>query len=574
VKRFATLRVRLLATALILSITGFAFLYTVHPTRADSASFETLQSLKANADDDPIAADDGAPANNVPNATGQHDNGHRGNVFANDPCLDPLATAPAPANRRATVQSETTIGVLRRGGSKDIVVGYNDSFGFFDNTQGLTGFAYSVDGGQSFVDGGALPPLVKAPNGPFLAPGADWFLGDPVLAVDQKSGTFYYASLYEDLGGHQTVSVSRGHFAVAPPSTPESNSNTRCAGHPELQGVPDTTNLPALRPVWEPPVVAVNNLGPGDALDKEWIFVNQQTGELYITYTRFNGDGSTPLELVRSTDGGHTFTAPTTIVPNLNDTFNQATQPVVTPSGRVIVSYIARTFADGGAGPEDENRIEVAVSNDDGATFSTPIVVARVNPEAEPLGYNRGRRSILNAPFITVNDETGAVYLTYFNGKTPLVNPDGTIFLGPLARAGDILLSTSTDGGSSWGTPVKVNDDAGTTSHVFPSVQVNDENVFVGWIDRRLDPANQLTNEWADVSHDGGHTFGADQVESDVATTWNVRADARPNFGDYNSSALVGGRLALVWADGRFGQPAGSAATPDTIFTVATGLGD
>ena len=121
---------------------------------------------------------------------------------------------------------------------------------------------------------------------------------------------------------------------------------------------------------------------------------------------------------------------------------------------------------------------------------------------------------------------------------------------------------------------MKVNDDAGTTSHVFPSVQVNDENVFVGWIDRRLDPANQLTNEWADVSHDGGHTFGADQVESDVATTWNVRADARPNFGDYNSSALVGGRLALVWADGRFGQPAGSAATPDTIFTVATGLGD
>ena len=163
-KRFATLRVRLLATALILSITGFAFLYTVHPTRADSASFETLQSLKTNADDDPIAADDGAPANNVSNATGQHDNGHRGNVFANDPCLDPLATAPAPENRRRTVQSETTIGVLRRGGSKDIVVGYNDSFGFFNNTQGLTGFAYSVDGGRSFVDGGGLPPLVKAPR--------------------------------------------------------------------------------------------------------------------------------------------------------------------------------------------------------------------------------------------------------------------------------------------------------------------------------------------------------------------------------------------------------------------------
>ena len=254
-KKFATLRVRLLATALILSITGFAFLYTVHPTRADSASFETLQSLKANADDDPIAADDGAPANNVPNATGQHDNGHRGNVFANDPCLDPLATAPAPANRRATVQSETTIGVLRRGGSKDIVVGYNEYLRLLRQHAGPDRLRLLRGRRPGFVDGGALPPLVKAPNGPFLAPGADWFLGDPVLAVDQKSGTFYYASLYEDLGGHQTVSVSRGHFAVAPPSTPESNSNTRCAGHPELQGVPDTTNFPPCalcgsRPSW------------------------------------------------------------------------------------------------------------------------------------------------------------------------------------------------------------------------------------------------------------------------------------------------------------------------------------
>jgi len=53
------------------------------------------------------------------------------------------------------------------------------------------------------------------------------------------------------------------------------------------------------------------------------------------------------------------------------------------------------------------------------------------------------------------------------------------------------------------------------------------------------------------------------------------RADARPNFGDYNSSVLLGnGRLALVWADGRFTPVAGTPATPDTIFSVATGLGD
>jgi hypothetical protein len=121
---------------------------------------------------------------------------------------------------------------------------------------------------------------------------------------------------------------------------------------------------------------------------------------------------------------------------------------------------------------------------------------------------------------------------------------------------------------------VKVNDDAATISHVFPSVQAGaDGKVFVAWLDRRNDPANELTHEWADVSNNSCVSFGLDRVQSDVATSW--RADARPNFGDYNSSVLLGnGQLALVWADGRFTPAAGTPATPDTIFSVATGLGD
>jgi hypothetical protein len=121
---------------------------------------------------------------------------------------------------------------------------------------------------------------------------------------------------------------------------------------------------------------------------------------------------------------------------------------------------------------------------------------------------------------------------------------------------------------------VKVNDDAATISHAFPSVQAGaDGKVFVAWLGHCGDPANELTNEWADVSNNSGVSFGLDRAQSDVATSW--RADARPNFGDYNSSVLLGnGRLALVWADGRFAPVAGTPATPDTIFSVATGLDD
>ena len=86
---------------------------------------------------------------------------------------------------------------------------------------------------------------------------------------------------------------------------------------------------------------ATPGTGDDDFLDKEWLYVNQETGFLYLTYTRFTAEGETPIELVRSFDGGRHWTAPSVIVPNLLDTFNQATQAVVTPTGRVIVSWFA-----------------------------------------------------------------------------------------------------------------------------------------------------------------------------------------------------------------------------------------
>ena len=64
-----------------------------------------------------------------------------------------------------------------------MVAGFNNSAGFYDNREGLSGYAYSVNGGNTWVDGRGLPPVV--PGGGFLAPGHDQYEGDPVLAVDK-----------------------------------------------------------------------------------------------------------------------------------------------------------------------------------------------------------------------------------------------------------------------------------------------------------------------------------------------------------------------------------------------------
>jgi hypothetical protein len=541
-----------------------------------------------------------------------------GNAFVNDPCLDPAPTAPFPENFRRTMQSETEIAVLSSINEADdtsddgelhgrsgrlMVAGYNDSFGFYDNRQGLSGFSYSTDGGKQWIDAGGLPPRIPA-GAPSGTLGQDAYFGDPVVQVHHVSETFYYASLYQTPAGGSTVSVNRGRFQVAPRQVPvESFANTRCESNPALHGVPDPPAFVRERIIWEPPVEAIVPVpGPDlitgtdddDFIDKEWLYVNQETGVLYLTYTRFTALGETPIELVRSFDGGLTWTPPSVIVPNLLDTFNQSTQPIVTPSGRVIVTWLARTFALIPPNfPETENRIEASFSDNCGTpapcTFSTPVIVDVVNPQRAPLGYNRG--SVLNGPYIAVDkgrdDGTftngerrkrgfGNVYITYFDGKTPL----GT----PSTRAADILLARSTNDGASYDPAVKVNDDPGDTSHVFPSVQVNKHSeVFVTWLDRRVDrPRNLLTDAYGDISNDQGVSFGTDGRISTVSTDWIARTDGIPNFGDYNSSEVLNFQhFASIWADGRFPppvptthttppftRPASQAATPDSLLGI------
>jgi len=531
----------------------------------------------------------------------------------NDPCLDPAPNAPFPENFLRTVQSETTIAILNGGRGEDdsegdwtsgarlMVAGYNDSFGFYNNRQGLSGVSYSTNGGKLWIDASGLPPIVQS-SAPAGSLGSDAYFGDPSLVVDQRSrtflvsgvknaqkaGTFYYASIYLSAAGFFTLSVNRGRFQVAPQQVPvESQANTRCAQNPALFGVPDAPPFVQERIIWEPPVEAVPppflGAGNGDFLDKEWLYIDQKTGFLYLTYTRFATDGSTPIELVRSFDGGRTWTPPSVVVPNLNDTFNSATQAVVTPTGRVIVSWQARTFP-APAFIERDHRIEVGLSDDGGATFGSPVVVTHVNPQGEPPGYNRGRNQLLNAPSIvvdkgrddgvTTDDERerrgfGNVYITYFSGLTPFATSGGN---PSFARAGNIFASTSQTNGTTWQPRVQVNNDQTPTSHVFPSAAVNQNGeLFIGWLDRRLDsPRNLLTDTWGDISTTAGRTFGKDTRITGVSTDWITREDAQPDYGDYNSSTTLNyDQFVTIWADGRFPTPAPLTQTPTGGFTRA-----
>src|SRR5438105_1416775 len=260
--RFCKVAAIVLAGVLLLTTTSL-FAAEVPGDPDDNGGYLPEDSqFKPNPDNDPSVGNNPQP--------GFHDNGRGGNTFVNDPCIDP----PPPSTRR-TVQSETTIATY----GNYMVAGFNDSFGFYDNTQGLSGFSYSLNGGNTWIDGGGLPPLVPSPT-LFTTVGPDRYFGDPVTVVD-KSFRFF---------------------------------------------VNDSSGNPLSQPIF------------------------QFGGTLYLVYVRFANDliGSTPVELVRSFDGGRTWTAPTTVVPNEADAFNTGTYVLTVPNPaggtRVLVFWWRRQF--------------------------------------------------------------------------------------------------------------------------------------------------------------------------------------------------------------------------------------
>src|SRR5438309_8069528 len=411
-----------------------------------------------------MAALFGADTSSQSYLAGRHGNGRYADTFVNDPCLDP--TSPG---RAGTVQSEPEIAVLNAPGSmgKKIVAGYNNTRGFYDRNAGLSGFAYSTDGGGTWIDGGGLPPAIAGSG--TVDDDGDAYYGDPSIVVHQPTQRFFYASIYKRPDASYTLSVNRGTFQVAPAQGAESSSNTRCLSDPTQTGVADPPQQAQERIVWERPVEAVRPTAEvggvivdvaqsQDFLDKPWLSIDQTTGTLYLTYTRFALDGESTLELARckgcafkSTLTNTDWDGPFTIVPNDPDTLNQAGVAITTTRPgllagppRLVVTWFARTFVLAAAGTtgqvgnrtETQQRIAYAYSDDDGMTWSSAKTIAVVNPQLEPPGYNRGRTAgIADVPSIAVDKgaddgvftsgETsqagfGNVYVTYFSGKYAL----------------------------------------------------------------------------------------------------------------------------------------------------------
>jgi hypothetical protein len=167
------------------------------------------------------------------------------------------------------------------------------------------------------------------------------------------------------------------------------------------------------------------------------------------------------------------------------------------------------------------------------------VWLAHMDAQAKPLG----------AP-VRVNERAGEAKAWHGDPPTVAVAPDSTIYVGWTARvaakkhANTLYLSASRDGGRTFATPVKVNDDEKPASHGMHSLAVSpDGRIYVAWLDERNvappppappgSPHKESNSEvFFAASTDGGRTFSPNQrLASEVCpcckTTLAAGADGR-----------------------------------------------
>ena len=211
----------------------------------------------------------------------------------------------------------------------------------------------------------------------------------------------------------------------------------------------------------------------------------------------------------------------------------------VGPGGEAIVTYGPNTGTSGaiyvntdpdGLGPAPfSTYVQVVQTNVGGFTGIPAQPNWGIDPEAG-LAYDRSG-----------GPHRGRVYLMYTNA--PSVGSADT----------DIFVVHSDDAGSTWSSPVRVNDDTGANSQFLPRISLDQSTgrIAVTWYDARNSPPNTMAEYFGAFSLDGGSTFTPNNRlsvgMSDQARS--VAALKKADYGDYTGNAFSGGRLVAAWAD-------------------------
>jgi hypothetical protein len=161
-----------------------------------------------------------------------------------------------------------------------------------------------------------------------------------------------------------------------------------------------------------------------------------------------------------------------------------------------------------------------------------------------------GFRPIPAQPSRTVDAEAG---LAYDNSNGP---HRGRLYMvytdAPTTSSNDLNIFTrfSDDDGTTWSSPLRVNDDAGTNSQFFSKIALDPTtgNIAVSWYDCRNSPSNNRVELWSAISINGGQSF-LPNVKVSAGSTSGVGLGSGNELGDYIGLDFYGNVAYPSWAD-------------------------
>jgi hypothetical protein len=286
----------------------------------------------------------------------------------------------------------------------------------------------------------------------------------------------------------------------------------------------------------------------GVGIDRDWLAVDPSSGShpdwVYAAAKmpiRVFGSQARDVAVVAlSRDGGHSFENVGLLLPDpARYSLHVVSDALVDQRGRLILAM--PVFLWNGTSPSGllDGRYLIVGSGDKGLGLGRPVEAARFRVyghanEVMSMKSTGGGRLALDR---SQGKFGGRLYLAFLDGASG--HPQ-------------VFVVHSSDGATTWSSPVRVNTGGFDVSQSNPAIAVNRNGVVaVTWNDRRHDATDHCYEPYAAFSLDGGESFVANMRLADTR--------ACPDDGDRWSSggdtqglvALPDGRFMAAWISGQ-----------------------
>ncbi len=362
------------------------------------------------------------------------------------------------------------------------------------------GVSRTIDGGVTWMGKDTLP----------VSPARTSY--DPIVAID-LNGNFFFGGVYR----------SPWEIIIAKSS--------------DFGATWSSTSVPKPTPAFyeDKPHMTVD-VNPGSPYEN---FV-------YVSYT--GGPCSTCLQEImfsRSVDRGSTFSTPISINGSVTGTVGSiGANLAVGPNSELYAVWSAFDRWPPAAG--DTLQLGFNESTDGGTTWQGPKSILRM--QTLPATITKGGNCIragAGLPSMAVDRSAGSrrgwLYVVY---------------AAVTATKPDILLIRSTDGGTSWSAPIRVNQDISDNDQWLPWINVDPLTgyLYAIYYDSRSFPANDSADVYISRSIDGGETF-ADSLVSDVPflPRQAMTSTMTCYMGDYIGVVALNDTVWAFWNDNRTG---------------------